>query len=431
MKRSVMVIITLIMSLTICHPLLASSEKRTLLIYETQKEKDQIMPVIQACGIKINAVDTTEFMQATAKEHNVFEKYDYIVLTTPKVFAEVVTYGKNLFCIGPGFYNIEGMHVKALNNSDVEISFDTLTQTSKFIPQLTVIDGYEGEAFGRINLSFERTYPFGVKLGKVSYVPYVESHDLTSFALGQILKDYFGEARQAKCYVKIDEVYPFSNFSILCEMADTFYKNGIPFVVSAMPVYEHTDYPAFKKYTQVLRYMQSRGGCIVLNAPVEDLKEPINESIESKLERAKIAFEQEGVVLRHFDAEPYEITFDEFKNIKNRNKQFPTLNMDLAITYPIPETREEVQVVVQEVNGKWLRIDDLEKSFSNNHDVFNEQKIVEDSSVYHKKIDVKFKNLFKAGNKILMVVVLVSISIFGIIITIGRNLYRKKFYKKK
>ena len=41
-----------------------------------------------------------------------------------------------------------------------------------------------------------------------------------------------------------------------------------PFVISVMPIYANGDYPAMKRFCEVLRYAQANGGTIILHAPI-------------------------------------------------------------------------------------------------------------------------------------------------------------------
>lgn len=64
-------------------------------------------------------------------------------------------------------------------------------------------------------------------------------------------------------YILFDKVYPYDDLSLLIEKADYLNDLGIPFLVEAMPVYDNTDLEAMKRYCEVLRYVQSRGGTII------------------------------------------------------------------------------------------------------------------------------------------------------------------------
>lgn len=68
-------------------------------------------------------------------------------------------------------------------------------------------------------------------------------------------------------YLIIDKVYPYDNLNLLIEKADYLYEQGIPFLVSAMEVYGNLEFDAMKRYTEALRYCQSRGGTIILGDP--------------------------------------------------------------------------------------------------------------------------------------------------------------------
>ena len=69
-------------------------------------------------------------------------------------------------------------------------------------------------------------------------------------------------------YVTLSPVYPFADLHRLKEMVDQLAERRMPFVISVMPIYEHADYPAMKRFCDMLRYAQTNGGAVILHAPV-------------------------------------------------------------------------------------------------------------------------------------------------------------------
>ncbi|WP_353851682.1 DUF2334 domain-containing protein [Clostridium sp.] len=59
---------------------------------------------------------------------------------------------------------------------------------------------------------------------------------------------------------------PLGSYDKLKNIADYLYNKGIPFIVVLMPVYFNTDLHEMKEFTDTVRYMQSRGGAIVLHS---------------------------------------------------------------------------------------------------------------------------------------------------------------------
>ena len=71
-------------------------------------------------------------------------------------------------------------------------------------------------------------------------------------------------------FVVFSNVYPFFDNQHLLDVFDMLHNMGIPYVIDAMPVYSHTDYPAMKRFCELLTYAQSKGGAVILQAPLSD-----------------------------------------------------------------------------------------------------------------------------------------------------------------
>ncbi len=77
-------------------------------------------------------------------------------------------------------------------------------------------------------------------------------------------------------YVTLSPVYPFADLHRLKEMVDELAERRMPFVISVMPIYEHVDYPAMKRFCDVLRYAQTSGGAVILHAPlIQNRTDPV------------------------------------------------------------------------------------------------------------------------------------------------------------
>lgn len=68
--------------------------------------------------------------------------------------------------------------------------------------------------------------------------------------------------------IAIGEVYPFSDFNKLMDMAESLNDKGIEFIVSVMPVYDNYELEAFQKYVDVLKYVEKKGGKLFIHFPV-------------------------------------------------------------------------------------------------------------------------------------------------------------------
>lgn len=83
-------------------------------------------------------------------------------------------------------------------------------------------------------------------------------------------------------YILIDNVTPFIDLNDLVDKISYLYQNGIQFVISTIPVFENTDFNAMKRYAEVLRYAEARGGTIIMHNPYLEVENSPAEDIISK-----------------------------------------------------------------------------------------------------------------------------------------------------
>jgi hypothetical protein len=78
---------------------------------------------------------------------------------------------------------------------------------------------------------------------------------------------YTGKPHTYSQYIVINEVYPFYPPEYLLEIIDDCIKRRLSFTISVMPIFENGDYPAMKRFCEVLRYAQANGGAVILHLP--------------------------------------------------------------------------------------------------------------------------------------------------------------------
>jgi hypothetical protein len=103
--------------------------------------------------------------------------------------------------------------------------------------------------------------------------------------IGEIMK-YSSKSKSQK-YLILNRVYPFIDLNEFIEKVDFLYDRGIPFICEAMPVYENIDFVSMKRFGEVLRYAQSKGGRVILKSPIFYMGEPSGREV---MERIELAF---------------------------------------------------------------------------------------------------------------------------------------------
>jgi uncharacterized protein YdaL len=228
----------------------------------------------------------------------------------------------------------------------------------------------------------------------------------------------------------IDEVYPFDDLDMLRLTAKKLYENGIPFIVSVMPVYYNTEYPAFKRYANVLRYIQSIGGSVIMHAPLETGNELVGDPLDVRLEQAQQTFVDNGVVIYEETVTPYGISLAALSGMLPQNELFITLPIDTLLTFNVFKDEEELDAAVAEINRKWLQIGDYRRYTSSN--LYTDDQQPADAEFQYREVsERRYAFLVDTGNQVLFVIVIISaVSVLGLIV-IGYRLYREKFIKKK
>ena len=157
-------------------------------------------------------------------------------------------------------------------------------------------EGYES---GVIQVGTE-SYPFCAQVAGARYIPVCDLTENLVLAavteeIVQWMWPYNDRPRDYAQFLVLDSVYPFMSSEKLLELVDQAEALGIPYVISVMPLNANYDYPAMTQFCQVLSYAQSKGGAIILHAPilhkdVEDVQE-----LYEKLTDMTMAYVQNGV----------------------------------------------------------------------------------------------------------------------------------------
>ncbi len=394
-----------------------------LFVYQTEAEAQPIINLIRASGKTVHAVLNEDYLPGTA------QLYPYLVTMSPQPVEEAQAAGIVPVCIGEAFASTKQVEIEKIEDASVSLHYLNFSQVINFESQLSVITNAAGlETIGEIDLSMRGRYPFAVFSETEVLIPYLNQSDLSMILLGAVFQKHFGNSEPGSMYVLIDEIYPFSDLGMLCDTADLLYKNAIPFIVRMMPVYDNLDYPAFLRYAQVLRFIQSRNGTIVIHDPIVR-NEMIREPLDVKMDRMTNALAAEGIHWMPTDHMPFLLQNDTLDTIQSSQKNFGVLPVNTMIELTLPESSQELEASIKKINQKWLSLNDYKRNFTNENYQYNEIQIDEQYK-YDEEADVDFLEFFTIGNRFLLLAVSVSLVLFLIILLIGFRLYWKKFYRK-
>ncbi len=394
-----------------------------LLVYNDKEEMEVISNLIKACGMTPSPVDSVEYSS------DMIDDYEFVVLQDAAPFKDVLQSGKSLVCLGDDFKVIPGAQVNVMNRkTHAELNVYENNQSIILDEGFSYISAYEGETVGNIRFEGIDT-PMGVITDKIMFAPYFSKDDITAFAVAKMLNQYFQKFDGGKMYIMIDEVYPFDDINMLELIADKFYDNGIPFVMSIMPVYQNTDYPSFKRYTSALRYIQSKNGSLIMHEPIMTGNELVGDEIDVRMEKAFNTFEENDVHVYEQTLFPYEVSLESLTGIHPQNELFISLPIDTVIKFNVFKDEAELDAALEMINSKWLQIGDYNRNFTDNISVYEDTE-VDTAFTYKDKTERSFAFLVDRGNQVLSIVVLISGIIIIALIVFGYRLYREKFLKR-
>lgn len=224
---------------------------------------------------------------------NYLDRYDYLIIYAltgdeTELIEAISGYEGHIMVMGYDFMNSylnsegERGFISAYEESESEgavlyYSFDDMLTFEKSV----VIDRVQSYSVGEDDyhngkiLVRDEVIPFFCQIERIRYCPLIDfSAPLTKAALMQEITNwqwpYEDSPPDFTQYLVIDNVYPFMPCDMLMEKVQACIDEGIPFVLSVMPIFLHDDYPAMQQFCEVLKYAQDHGGAIVLHAPIEN-----------------------------------------------------------------------------------------------------------------------------------------------------------------
>lgn len=239
-----------------------------------------------------------------------------------------------------------------------------------------------------------------------------------------ILQKSMSEDAEGRMYVGIKDVLVASDLERTCELGQAFYDHGIPFVVQIDPVMAYEELISFRQYTQVLRYLQSKGGTVCFSR--SEASEADSEAAQKQEEdKSRQILTGEGVDVRELPEKIYHIDFETIERLNNNQRPFPKLGVDVIIEYNVPTDSDEILDIVKKIKGKWLQIRSLNEEgtiYTFNEDWIQDTEDEQATAAENEKF-------FNVGNRILVVIVSISLLVLVIGIGVGYLLYREKFYR--
>ncbi len=400
----------------------ADEGRPVLLVYRLESERQSITSVLAACGYSVNAV------HESAYSANSLTQAAAVVTTARQPYLDGADQNLPVVCVGPETGPVNGIQVQPAGGHGITLHAGHFKAPASFEDEILLITDYSGTAEGKMEFPLGGSFPYSVIQGHTAYVPNFFRDDIQPLALSLVMRHFLGGPVKGRLFLLIDQVYPFSDLGMLCHMADALYTRGYPFTVSAMPVYDNLAYPAYLRYTQVLRYVQARGGAVVMHDPIVSSAEIGREDAAARLARARAAFEQQGILLANGIVSPYPLSLEGVMNLSGSGKPFGPLPMDVSIGLPIAQTPELFDQMLHALSDAWVSVSSLQKMAGGGPFLYDEEPVGGDY-VYREAVQTSFEGFFSAGNRTLLTIVMISLVVFFGLLLSGYFLYRRKFYR--
>ncbi len=118
----------------------------------------------------------------------------------------------------------------------------------------------------------------------------------------------------AKEYVVIPRVYPYTPPVELMQDIDELLELYDGLVVDIMPIYSNEDYPAMLEFCQVMAYEQAKGLVIAMHLPIIQDASATSDRVISKAMEAIEIYEQKGLVIQGIIYDDKDLQYEKIAN---------------------------------------------------------------------------------------------------------------------
>lgn len=157
-----------------------------------------------------------------------------------------------------------------------------------------------GESLGGQIFVGAQAFPLCQTAGNITHLAYFDpSQEAQCAFLSTLLQTWLWPYKNSPTaygkYLVLDRVYPFTDPERLLSLVEMLETENVPYVLCVMPIYANADYPAMKRFCEVLRYAQSRGAGIVMHVPQVTLVNVTVEDLQKNIANAYSAYSRYGV----------------------------------------------------------------------------------------------------------------------------------------
>lgn len=401
-------------------------ERTDILLICSEEEQKQLEAIIKSTGKTADAIRPSEVTG------EILNRYSYVITTSQEAgerLPKKLPKGKKLFCIGTE--RAVGMEKELCYQTENHAVFrlkEFTQQSKKLRPLFYIAPPYQGNSYGSLEFTDGRKVPYSVVTSFYGFASYVPGNDLSAMALHLAFCDFFGiPESKGELYVMIDEIYPFGSEDRLVAMGEDLYENGIPFILRVMPVHENLSYPEFERWTSCLSYLQTIGGTVVLHDPVHAEKADYEDSdLAAKRSYAKSSLENSGVAVHAMESAFLEMDLDFLREVRGEARNLEAFPADIMLILPVYQEEKEWKKSLRLLRDRWITAADY-GSDDGGLTIEKPKDGKQEDFVYRETTEGTMKGFFDKSNRILLVIVSVTVVIFLILLANSSRIYKKKF----
>lgn len=185
-------------------------------------------------------------------------------------------------------------------NRALNVSVALAIQESKLPVFALLLMKKSGESLGGQIFVGAQAFPLCQTAGNITHLAYFDpSQEAQCAFLSTLLQTWLWPYKNSPTaygqYLVLDRIYPFADPERLLSLVEMLETENVPYVLCVMPIYANADYPAMKRFCEVLRYAQSRGAGIVMHVPQVTLANVTVEDLQKNIANAYSAYSRYGV----------------------------------------------------------------------------------------------------------------------------------------
>jgi|GEM_PF-1654020 uncharacterized protein YdaL len=286
MKRvaSSLLALLFLFSISTLKSVAASNKNNVIFIFDSNASESEttqnFLSRVLMTGVTCTCVGSDQYTQG------LIDSYNYVIVYKASdssigqnVIRDLTHFSGRILWIGDGLNeflsaipqygisfkgNIQGVQ-------SVDFNFETGKQSVNFTEpaDAEIYSANSAHIYGNLIKDNTVVGPYAFSSGNLYAISLADGGYKTDEAQNILLNIFFGSPAQTTgLYIKLDYIYPVSDFNQVSSMAEYLYQKNIPFTFVAMPFYDNASDTAAQNYAKLLQYLVSCGGTPVIHCPV-------------------------------------------------------------------------------------------------------------------------------------------------------------------